>query len=322
MKKLLRYLLDIILRSYYKVKFTLSAKKPTARIWIAVKKAQLRKNINFWRARKKGFIAINYENMKKYKTSDTLVILGSGPSINDIDDTEWEKIRRCDSFAFNSFYAHPFTPTYYHMELVSDDPKSREVHKECYLLKPNEFKKIPMILNFKHLSKQSHPLDFDYINNCYVSIPISVSGINSEQDFSEMIGLLTSHDISAMESSLIHHRASLFLAISFAVMMRYEKIVLAGVDMFDMDYFFFDNNNYKDDVSIKLRKAKLEACEKCKEESTQKIHRVADSGIFGALPLDKAIVLYNENYLKPMGIDLSLLSDKSLLYPRIRRLKR
>ena len=313
-KKSLRYWLDMTLHACFFSRYLFVEDKPSAPVWISIKKALLIRRINAWRARKKGFIEINYDNMKKYKNSDTLFNLGSGPSINDIDDIEWEMIKSCDSFAFNSFYAHPFVPTYYHSE-PSKNPINREIHKECYSLKSIDFKKIPFILNFNHLSKESDP-NFTYISNCYVSIPISVSLVDSEQHFAEMIDFFNIHYGSSMESMLIHHRASIFLAISFAVMMRYKKIVLAGVDMFDMEYFFFNVDMYPGEVARKLREAKLEVNKKCQRESTKNIHRVADPGM-NSLPVDKAVVIFNEKYLKPRGIHLSLLSKKTLLYPRI-----
>ena len=318
-KNALRYCLNITLGAYYFSRFLFVSDKPSAPVWISITKAQIKNRINAWRARNRGFIAINHENMKKYKNSDTLVILGSGPSINDIEDTEWEMIKRCDSFAFNSFYAHPFIPTYYHLELYSGN---KELHRECYSLKSNDFKKIPMILNFNHLSKEEVASDFSYITDCYVSIPFVASGINSEQKFSEMIEFLDIDHIFSKKSLLIHHRASLFLAISFAVIMGYKKIVLAGVDMFDMEYFFFDADKYSDEIASKLRVAKLESCIKARGETAENIHKVADPSLFNTLPLDKAIVIFNEKYLKPREIDLLLLSNNSLLYPRIRELEK
>lgn len=124
------------------------------------------------------------------------------------------------------------------------------------------------------------------------------------------------HDVTK-ESLLLHYRASAFLAISFAVMMKYKKIVLAGVDMFDMNYFLFDTEKYQDEVAEKLRVAKQESSQKALRQATTNLHRTADPGLFNLLPLDQVIVLYNEYYLKPKNIELTLLSEKSLLYPRI-----
>ena len=37
----------------------------------------------------------------KHKTSDTIFILGSGPSINLITDDQWDHISSCNSIGFN-----------------------------------------------------------------------------------------------------------------------------------------------------------------------------------------------------------------------------
>ena len=39
-----------------------------------------------------------------------------------------------------------------------------------------------------------------------------------------------------------HHNGTLFDALSFAYIMKWKKIVLVGVDLYDTRYFFLDNN--------------------------------------------------------------------------------
>jgi len=50
--------------------------------------------------------------------SQTAVILGSGPSINDIDTNEWAHLKyACDSWAINNWVYHPtFIPNFYMIE--------------------------------------------------------------------------------------------------------------------------------------------------------------------------------------------------------------
>ena len=48
-----------------------------------------------------------------FKTSDTLFILGSGPSISLITDYQWDFISLHNSAAFNRWFYHPFVPDFY-----------------------------------------------------------------------------------------------------------------------------------------------------------------------------------------------------------------
>ena len=49
----------------------------------------------------------------QHKKSDTLFILGSGPSISLLNDSDWNIISNCDSVGFNRWFYHPFAPDFY-----------------------------------------------------------------------------------------------------------------------------------------------------------------------------------------------------------------
>ena len=52
-------------------------------------------------------------DLTAYKRSDTLFVLGSGPSINRIPQERWRAIAAHDSVGFNFWPYHPFVPTFY-----------------------------------------------------------------------------------------------------------------------------------------------------------------------------------------------------------------
>jgi len=57
-------------------------------------------------------------SVQQHKKSDTLFILGSGPSINLITESEWAHIREHDSVGFNWWMAHDFVPSFYLLQFV------------------------------------------------------------------------------------------------------------------------------------------------------------------------------------------------------------
>ena len=57
-------------------------------------------------------------DLRPLKTSDTVFILGSGWSINEITDARWSIIARHDSIAMNFWPFHPFVPRIYLFENI------------------------------------------------------------------------------------------------------------------------------------------------------------------------------------------------------------
>src|ERR1039458_7387443 len=57
-------------------------------------------------------------DLSQIKTSDTVFVLGSGASINEILDRRWEVIGRHDTIALNFWPVHPFVPRIYLFENV------------------------------------------------------------------------------------------------------------------------------------------------------------------------------------------------------------
>lgn len=318
MRKLIKSPKKYYIRAIQEIKYLLNMNKwkeqnVSKQSAIIIEEWDARYNKMIREARKKDYSIASKDNMLKYKKSNRLYILGSGLSINDIDDYQWETIAKHDSFAFNWFLAHPFVPTFYHMEFL---PQDTEIFKECYLTKGEEFKKIPIILNMRHLFQRFKPKSFDYIENLYVSAP-RVFNQATEKNLKEIFKYYYFNRDYVNDNFLIHYRASLMIAISFGILMDYEEIILAGIDLNNNDYFFFDQFKYDDKIAIKVREHKKEAVQKHLQKSSSPLHRTVDPSKSKKLPLDLLILLVNEYILRPKGISLFLMSHKSRLYPHI-----
>ena len=55
---------------------------------------------------------LNLNQLRSFKTSDRIYILGSGESILDISKQEWDEINSHNSIGFNHWYVHDFEPTF------------------------------------------------------------------------------------------------------------------------------------------------------------------------------------------------------------------
>lgn len=267
-------------------------------------------NQSIKKARENKLSVISKNNMVSYKTSDTLFILGSGPSINEITDKQWEHIASCDSIGFNWFLVHPFIPTYYHVELVEPHVS---LFQKCYQAKPTRFKEIPFIVNFLHLPESLRPTIGSLFQNVFVSVPKRFNGA-TEQELSEILRHYYFYRDFESEGFLLHYRASLSLMITFGILLGYKKIVLAGVDLNNNDYFFFNQEKYPKQWAAEVRKMRTQQIE---NQTKSTIHRTADPKLFKSLPIVEVIKLLQNTVLKPKGIEFFLVNQNSLLSSQI-----
>lgn len=269
-------------------------------------------------AEMQGFAVAARSNMLPYKTSDRIYILGSGPSINTISSEQWAVIKEHDSFAFNWFFAHPHVPTFFHMELLDDN---FETFRECYNEKSCEFKSRPAILNYRKLPAEASKEILGFTENLYVSVPKSLGGTD-ESDFRGLLDYFYFKRNFLEENLLIQYDASLVIAISFAVLLGYKQIILAGIDLDSYEYFFYDKSRYNNNVAAKIREFKMEEQERRKRKvNVGQLHRIADPGLCEQMTVDQAVLIMNEMVMKPTGIELYLQNSRSILYPSLQVFK-
>ena len=257
-----------------------------------------------------GLRSINALDVAKIKKSDTLFILGSGASVNDLCDSDWEKIAACTSIGFNYWMAHPFVPDLY----FTEPPNNLNTWKDFLTLfeaRKDDYSQTPFIINYKEWQSlmQDYPLEDipeELLQNLYCYAPYFLR-LNKPW----MVRLvLLSWGRKKFERNpydwLILQRGTLGMLIMFGYFAGFQNIVLVGVDLSNTNYFFEDPK--KDFV---FRPSKVQ---------TGNIHRTVDPTLDInriSITIDKYIYLLNDIILKPRGISLFVASEKSRLYPRI-----
>jgi hypothetical protein len=68
--------------------------------------------------------------IRRKKESNTLFLLGSGSSVNDLDDEMWDEISRQVSVGINHWTLHQFVPDIYAVETVPDQRRSEGESKD------------------------------------------------------------------------------------------------------------------------------------------------------------------------------------------------
>lgn len=180
-----------------------------------------------------------------YKRSDTVFILGSGPSINEITDREWRHIAEHDSMGFNFWVIHSFVPTFYifqgHSESMMNAFKGEGAkYKDVpFMVRGSSFSKGLIDFSDNRLSSVTNNPVF-YIREYPISSRCSIE-IDLLLRYVDALGLLTHGVIS---NFVPKWRGTLGLLISLCYQMGYKKIVLCGMDMHKADHFW-DYGYYK-----------------------------------------------------------------------------
>jgi len=248
---------------------------------------------------------IDVEDIKRGRRKDTIFIMGSGYSINDITKEEWQHIVDVgDTLAFNEFYRGKFVPITYHISgEISDAPnyglilmnsKHKKNIKSYYdeLFSNPYYKDTIYFLRYKlDIKKTPVPIalwalfflkSFKNKQVCLYRIVL----------FGEVI--LKPSEILEPSDSIyaISHNATIFDAVNIAYVLGYKNIVLVGVDLYDSRYFWLERNETIED---NLKRG----------ETYSSIHYTADKVMRG-------MVVWNK-YLIKRGVRLYIYNPRSLL---------
>jgi hypothetical protein len=207
---------------------------------------------------KNKLIPLKEANIGAVKTSDTVFVLGSGPSINAISTHKWNAIARHDSMACNFWLFHNFIPTIYFYEAIGyRDAKSCDVFRRLTEKRAQQYRHcLKIVTGVMHLAP-----DFDLFRpaswegdlyNVY-TIPVAarnepefISGLR----FLRSLGLFTR---SKRPTFIFKQSSSVTGLISFAVQMGYRQIVLCGVDLQNGEYFYQNQGLYPDGADVEFQ---------------------------------------------------------------------
>jgi len=197
--------------------------------------------------KKNGFLDFSFDRLKQNKKSDTLFILGSGSSINDISEDMWQHIKKHDSFGFNFWLIHEYIPNFFMFE-------SRSIGKNGILLEQllknrskdyNKKKTFVLMKDFKTSTMKCNDIPSEIRSNFMLAPKYNFYG-TSQVTFIKSLRL--SQKLNLLSHNIVYsRRASLFSIIYIGYRLGYKNIVLAGIDLNNTDYFYdsddYDQNN-------------------------------------------------------------------------------
>lgn len=258
--------------------------------------------------------------LEEYKTSDTVFLLGSGSSINDISDEQWNHIDSHDSIGLNRWPIHEFTPTYYVFEHHMN-PNEEEFNRKHWKMIDgvgDRYEEIPVIM--KDTSAVRDRLELH-------QLPRWLRGeliLSSDSAFPQIIGWNSSREKNERLLKYLDYkghfdpgefgiqyrkRGSISYLIHLSTVLGYENIVLCGVDLVDSKYFFETEKYENGDIPIPWRTFRRD-----KDDDTT--HKVNDSEL-GQLTLENVIHSMHDTVLKPRDISLYTETEQSALHPQL-----
>ena len=254
--------------------------------------------------------SINKLSIKNYKKSDTIFILGSGSSVNDLTEENWMAINRHDSIGFNYWLIHEFVPTFYFIEPSAYSERFQAV-LDLLRRRSRECDKMPIICEYKNWynsGRTFQQIPTEVEKNAYLYAPYYLRTrlskiVSAFLRYGRFIGFFGNNNVN----SIIHHRATLSATVMFAVIGGYQNIVLTGIDLNSSSYFW-------EDKPEKYRNQSLP-----RNIQSSNIHRTVDPDATDeekAIPIDKYLDILDRVVLQPNGIKVFMASKKSKLYPR------
>ena len=268
---------------------------------------ETRRNIKYIRkfysdCDKKEFLKFDYELLKQNKKSDTLFILGSGASINKISNDMWQHIKKNDSLGFNFWILHNHIPNYYMFEppIKSNQELLLKLirQKAKDYIKNNTFFIMKDVKSLK-IKCEKIPKE---IRSRFMAAPKDDFYGNTRENFIRSIRL--ARKLNLLKRNVLYsRRASLFSAIYMGWRLGYKKIVLAGIDLNNTDYFYDDPSKYDQNlVPVNPKRGKIHATARDIETDFR---------------IDELVYMIKEELLDKDNVKLFVLNENSLLVEKL-----
>ena len=258
----------------------------------------------FFINRKRRYKIISLEDVRNnYKKSDTIFIIGSGPSILDFTSQQWRIIRQHDSFGINYSFLLDFIPTYHSLE----DNRTywgrvffRRFMRERFYSRRTKYKNTIMFISEKHTQRFIHPR---FVPELFPHQPVvckykypPVINLKEGENFSE----------KHFQTSLVY-RGSLSVVLHLVNELGYKNIVLLGIDLHTPKHFFDDFS----EMNPYIEKIKKIHGDEHKYESM-----IPKEG--KAKTMEEYIYALDGMYFKKKNVSLYVGNRDNLLFPKIK----
>lgn len=243
------------------------------------------------------FEQISFEHLSANRPSDTIFILGSGPSLAHLTKAQWDHVASHASFGINYSFLMDFVPTYQIME----DPKEaffRKTFADALARRSERFAASIWFMQEVLVKRLIHPRyspEFFPKNPkvCIVKQPRRMV-IASDRPMQP----------SDFETGLLF-RGTKSAVLDWVVTMGFKNMVMLGVDLHTPDHFYDDLPEMAEYVAY-LRE---------REKGTVFDTMIPKPGV--SWKHDDYLVALNEMFMRPRGLTLSMGFKDQVMYPRL-----
>lgn len=272
----------------------------------------------------KGHKTFCFNHLKKDKKSDTLFILGSGHSINEIKKTKWKQIKSKESWGFNNWFIHDFVPNFFFVQSYFKKKKNLEyflkmdkLMKQILFEKRNLYKNVNFYIRGDNVNNNTfHESQFGetILKSEFKYFFMSELIVRSKckiRPYKLMISMykLGFFKNNSNEIPIPKFGNTITELICLALIMGYKEIVLCGIDMNDSGHFYDKDIYLKKYVFLK----KLNSF-----SNKNQIHPHADRRSLRYTTKD-VIMDLNKFAKEKFDSQIFVSSETSSLYPEIKK---
>ena len=245
---------------------------------------------------------MSVDQIKAATTSNTIVILGSGPSINDLDDKFWQFCETCDTLAINNWIYHKFVPTFWSLDARANVLQI-EVWKHYLHSRENNAYQNVIWLVVQEREQKARAL----LSSIGLSANMFLYKVNLVHTHQWSTVLNETDMLFGCQEVLTCMDASLPCLLSLVYQLGYTTIILAGIDLYNSLYFWSDydtqvHKRFNGSSRLTLQTARTQ------------VHNTQSP----AYHVTRIVTELNDRFFKRKNISLYVTSKKSCLYPAVK----
>jgi hypothetical protein len=264
------------------------------------------------RARRRlGLPPISGNPLAAIKTSDTLFVLGSGGSINQISAPEWAAIGKADTVGLNFWLLHDFVPKAYVFE-PPKDPVDRAAILNNLKARSADYRDTLLFMKDGERFREDDLNDFldEVVRATGPRIVMAWDWELREETlegFTAQIKRLDRHGmLTSPRMPFPRKRASIFYIVLMALRAGYRRIVLCGVDLNQSPYFYENRRG-------ELQARGLQVPEPPPPSDTH----ITDDPSYGTITITSSLAVLRDRVLAPRGVELRVAFESSKLFPML-----
>jgi hypothetical protein len=258
--------------------------------------------------RKLGIRHFSEIDVSALKRSDTLLILASGSSINQISPARWKIIARHDSIGFNFWPIHPFVPNMYFVETIpTNDPRMFELSCRVARQRAKDYASvIKVVTELRYTLPNMRFAGAEEFTGPWYTVRSFPVAASNTAEFAYGLNYLRSKglfDPAERINAVFKQASTLSSLIALAIRMQYRTIVLCGVDLNHSEYFYQDQALYPETASL--------------EFSPRNVPHATNSPLPWRITIESVVLEMKRQLLDPAGIQLYVENRCSALWPKI-----